>query len=156
MSTLGRAARLIDRTGLGRVLRRLGTWRGALVLTYHRMYRPGASPHAEPRLWSATQEELDAQLSLLAREFDVVPARELGEGITSARGRVVVLTFDDGFRDNWELALPVLRSRGVPATFFLATGFIDDPRLAWWDELAWMVHKARNATMCLARIPREL
>jgi peptidoglycan/xylan/chitin deacetylase (PgdA/CDA1 family) len=56
-----------------------------------------------------------------------------------------MVTFDDGYRDNHELALPLLRRHGVPATFFLATGFIDDPKVAWWDEISWMVRTATAA-----------
>jgi peptidoglycan/xylan/chitin deacetylase (PgdA/CDA1 family) len=57
------------------------------------------------------------------------------------------LTFDDGYRDNFELAYPLLREHGLSATFFLATGFLDSPHVAWWDELAWMVRRARVGTL---------
>ena len=52
------------------------------------------------------------------------------------------MTFDDGYRDNYELALPILRKYEVPTTFFLATGFLDHPGVPWWDELAWMVKRS--------------
>ena len=132
-----RAAALLERTRLGRLARRLPLWRGVLVLNYHRMGDVTATP-LDPGLFSATADELDAQLELLARNFEIVPPSDLVER-PDARGRRVLITFDDGYRDNHELALPVLRRRGVVATFFVVSGFIDRPRLGWWDEIAWMV-----------------
>jgi peptidoglycan/xylan/chitin deacetylase (PgdA/CDA1 family) len=69
---------------------------------------------------------------------DIEAARQGGKA-----GRRVLITFDDGYRDNFEVAYPLLREHGLTATFFLATGFIDEPRIAWWDELAWMVRGSR-------------
>lgn len=120
-----------------RWLMRLPLWRGALVLGYHRILEDAADTAFDPGVVSATPETLDAQLRLITRYFEVVSPDAL-EGDGSA-GRRVVLTFDDGYRDNYELAFPVLRRNGVPATFFLATGFLDRPRVPWWDELAWIV-----------------
>jgi lipopolysaccharide exporter len=139
--TVGRAERVadcIERSGLGAVLSRVPTWRGVLVLCYHRIGRPGPGVH-DPRLWSATQEDFDAQLQFLSRNVEVVSGDELAAALEEPRGRHVALTFDDGYRDNYELAYPVLRAHGLPAVFFLATGFMDRPHVAWWDEIAWMV-----------------
>jgi len=140
---VGRAeqlARCIERSGVGAVLSRVPAWRGVLVLCYHRIGRPGPGVN-DPRLWSATQEEFDGQLQFLARHVQVVSGDELATALEEPRGRHVALTFDDGYRDNYELAYPVLRANGLPAVFFVATGFIDRPHVAWWDEIAWMVRE---------------
>jgi peptidoglycan/xylan/chitin deacetylase (PgdA/CDA1 family) len=47
----------------------------------------------------------------------------------------VCLTFDDGYRDNYEVAFPVLRRHGAPAAIFLATGLIDQTSPMWWHPL---------------------
>ena len=57
------------------------------------------------------------------------------------RGRRVLITFDDGYRDAHTLVFPLLRAHGLTATFFLATGFLDRPRLPWWDEIAWLARQ---------------
>lgn len=46
----------------------------------------------------------------------------------------VVITFDDGYRDNKEVAAVELRKRGLTACFFIITGFIGTNRVPWWDE----------------------
>jgi len=137
-----RVAAMLDVAWLRPLLRRMPSWRGVLVLNYHRVGAWADSPF-DHALWSATAEGFDAQLRLLARETDVVAPADVAELGRRGHGRHVLITFDDGYRDNWEIALPLLRAHGLTATFFLATGFLDRPHVAWWDEIAWM---ARNAT----------
>ena len=110
------------------------------MLAYHRIGDGSRSPF-ERGLWSGTADMLDEQLRLLTRSFDLVPPAEVEDAL-SGRGRRVLLTFDDGYRDNFEQAFPVLRAHSAPAVFFVATGFVDRPRVPWWDELAWMVRSS--------------
>jgi peptidoglycan/xylan/chitin deacetylase (PgdA/CDA1 family) len=56
-----------------------------------------------------------------------------------AKGHFAVVTFDDGYRDNYELAWPVLRDLQVPAIFFVSPALIDERRLGWWDVIAYLV-----------------
>jgi lipopolysaccharide exporter len=130
-------ARAMAWSGVSAALARAPAWRGVLVLGYHRIGRPCHGVRDE-RLWSATEDELDRQLRHLARHVDVVAGDDLAAALEAPRGRHVAVTFDDGYRDNYELAYPLLRAHGLPATFFVATGFLDRPRVAWWDEIAWM------------------
>jgi peptidoglycan/xylan/chitin deacetylase (PgdA/CDA1 family) len=132
--SLGRAARTLA----GRVLKRVDAWRGVLVMNHHRIGDAHSSPF-DRSLWSSTAESFDGQVRFLARDVDVILPSELDDALKRRRGRHVMLTFDDGYRDNYEVAYPILRSHGVPASFFVATGFLDRPRPAWWDEIAWMV-----------------
>lgn len=67
------------------------------------------------------------QFEVLAEVFKVLP---LDEAIVRLRNgtlppRAISITFDDGYRDNYELALPLLRRNGLTATVFVATGFLD-------------------------------
>lgn len=71
------------------------------------------------------------QMEMLASLFHVLP---LGDAVTRLRegtlpARVACVTFDDGYADNYEIALPILERFGVPATFFVATGFLDGGRM---------------------------
>ena len=78
----------------------------------------------------------------------------VGEGLARlARGeggRQVAFSFDDGYADNVERALPLLARHGARATFFLTAGLMDERRAPWWDELAWVLERARTR---VARVP---
>ncbi len=140
MDKLQLVARLIDRLG-GAHVEKLAGWSGVLALNYHRIGDAIGSPF-DHELYSATREAFAEQMAFLARHFDVVAPEELAGLAAAPKGRHVLVTFDDGYRDNFELAFPVLRALGVRATFFVTTGFLDDRVLAWWDEIAWMVRRS--------------
>lgn len=118
-------------------MRRVGAWRGLLVLNYHRIGDANASP-LDPNLFSASVEAFEQQVDDLAREADVIALADAPAALRARRGRRVLITFDDGYRDAFEVAFPVLRRAGLPAAFFIVTDFLDAPRVSWWDELAWM------------------
>jgi peptidoglycan/xylan/chitin deacetylase (PgdA/CDA1 family) len=56
----------------------------------------------------------------------------------------VLVTFDDGYRDNVDVALPILQRYGVRAVFFIATHYVGGRRLYWWDRISWIVKHARR------------
>jgi peptidoglycan/xylan/chitin deacetylase (PgdA/CDA1 family) len=148
-SRRARAAELLRRTRLETLLRRAGAWSGLLVLNYHRIGDPARSP-LDRDLFSASPQAFAAQVEFLAAHCEPIGLAEVPAALGVRRGRRVLITFDDGYRDNHDVAFPVLRRHGVAATFFLATGFLDRPRLSWWDELAWLGAGAGAAARCKA------
>jgi len=140
-------ARTLEKTGLGRLLSQsMGRWNGLVVFNYHRLGNPADSPF-DRALFSAGQEEFEQQVRFLKKNYDVLHVADLDQAL-SRRGRSVMLTFDDGYRDNYELAFPVLKQCQIPATFFITSGFIDETPVAWWDEIAWMVrHSPENGSL---------
>src|SRR4051812_16586486 len=110
---------------------------GAILMFHHvRPWRERA--FAPNRLLEITPAFLDRTLRLV-REMgfdlvgpDEVPARLAGRG----GGRpFALLTFDDGYRDNAEYALPVLRRHQAPSTLFVTTDFAEGRGRLWWLEL---------------------
>jgi peptidoglycan/xylan/chitin deacetylase (PgdA/CDA1 family) len=53
--------------------------------------------------------------------------------------RVAVITFDDGYKDNYTNAFPILKKYKIPATIFLTTGHIETDKLFWWDKLGYIL-----------------
>jgi peptidoglycan/xylan/chitin deacetylase (PgdA/CDA1 family) len=86
---------------------------------------------------------------------ELAEVQELVEHPERMRHCRVLVTLDDGYRDNYDVALPILRARGINATFFLATGFVGTNRVPWWDQLAYLVRRTEKRTLRL-RYPREL
>lgn len=143
MNRVTLAAQALRRTQSGRLLRRLPAWSGVLVLNYHRIGDPRQSPFFRD-VFSATPDHFDRQLAFLARNADVISGNDLALTLTRRRGRHILITFDDGYRDNYEIAYPLLRRHGLSAVFFLCTSFLDGQGPAWWDEIAWMLRSSQR------------
>lgn len=94
-----------------------------VIFTYHRVL-----PMADPLLpGEPTREHLRRHAQFMARYLNVMP---LAEGVErlfdgSLPARAACITFDDGYRNNYELAAPILDEHGLTATFFIATGAVD-------------------------------
>jgi peptidoglycan/xylan/chitin deacetylase (PgdA/CDA1 family) len=138
------AALLVEKSGLGAAIRTFRSWQGILALCYHRV---GDNPSAwrDRSVWSTTTAGFKGQIQFLKKHFDVIGPDDLPAIVSRRRGRYVLITFDDGYRDNYTEAFPILRSLGVGATFFVTTGFLDNPTISPWDEIAWMVRSCRSS-----------
>jgi peptidoglycan/xylan/chitin deacetylase (PgdA/CDA1 family) len=121
-------------------------WTGVLALNYHRIGDGGRSLF-DRGLWSADADGFDQQVRWLKAHADLVTPADLPNLLARRRSRAVLITFDDGYLDNFEAAFPILKYHRVPATFFVTSGFLDDARLSWWDEIAWMVRVSPNASI---------
>jgi peptidoglycan/xylan/chitin deacetylase (PgdA/CDA1 family) len=107
--------------------------RGPTILLYHRIAEDGDDPFG----LCVSPAHFAAQLDLLAADYEPVSLGELVARVQAgeATRREVAITFDDGYRDNLELALPLLQGRGIPATFFISSGQVLSGRAFWWDQL---------------------
>jgi peptidoglycan/xylan/chitin deacetylase (PgdA/CDA1 family) len=95
-----------------------------------------------PRITPAT---LDRVLSQLGRYYNFVSlddAVAMLAGDQPSRDNSIVITFDDGYRNNVTEALPILRKYDIPATFFVATGFVETGRSYWIDRLDFALQAA--------------
>jgi peptidoglycan/xylan/chitin deacetylase (PgdA/CDA1 family) len=151
------AARVSSRLGILRTLQRLRANHGLLVLAHHRIGNPRDSPFSAD-LFTATPEGLAEQVRLLSRWARIVSLDEV-EALQVSRKRpreaLVLLTFDDVYRDNYDHAFPILQAAGAPAVFFVPTGLIGTGYVPWWDRIAYAVKNA-NRESCRLRHPVEL
>ncbi len=107
-----------------------------LVLRYHRIGHHGLGVPAE---------EFEAQLRFLASRCHVMAAGEMAAALaegTPLRPNAVAITFDDGYEDNCSAALPILKSNGLKATFFVTAGWIGTEKVLWWDRLHDYIRQA--------------
>lgn len=124
--------------------------RGRLtILIYHRVLQ-GHDPMRPKEVDAGTFEW---QMKLMADRFNVLPLSDacacLEEGTLPARAACI--TFDDGYADNIEVAVPILKRWGLVATFFIATGFVNGGRM-WNDTVIEMVRRARLPELDLSEL----
>jgi len=127
-------------SGVGPLLassrRRAGTW---TVLTYHRIgvAPPGGGEAEGPDLVSPAR--FRAQIRWLRRHYEVLP---VGEAFERMRGGgaparpLASITFDDGYRDNVDVALPILRAEGCRATLYVTVEAVREGLPPWTHRLA--------------------
>jgi len=105
---------------------------GTLILCYHRVAEGVEDPFflcVSPGNFAAHLEEISR-----ARE----PSTLADVSVPSRRPRVVV-TLDDGYRDNLTNALPIAESKGVPITVFVTSGILGNHKGLWWDRLGTLL-----------------
>jgi peptidoglycan/xylan/chitin deacetylase (PgdA/CDA1 family) len=122
----------------------------AVVLMYHGVSGgdiiPGRSQDHVP------VEVFRRQMAYLAAHRNVVPLRTLIQWLRDGREipeYTVAISFDDGYRNNFVQAYPILRHYHLPATIFLVTGFIDTDQALWPDRLAYAIHHATCSELSL-------
>lgn len=130
--------RLLFALGIARAMHR---WRNRHVLTalmFHRVLPPEdpRAPGANPT-YTITRQEFAACLDLFRRWYSIVDLAAVERAAAGAPlpPCPMLITFDDGWRDNLEYALPELRARGLPALLFVATDFIGDARGFWQERV---------------------
>lgn len=114
----------------------------AYVLMYHRV----DEPEYDPWQLAVSPAHFEQQLQVLRQHWNPISLAELSQAIAtrSVPDRSVVLTFDDGYIDNFEQAKPLLEKYNVPATFFIATQNCERQTLFWWDELQQIIFETET------------
>jgi peptidoglycan/xylan/chitin deacetylase (PgdA/CDA1 family) len=148
-------ARGLQGTGLLALFERAVAARGPalVVLTYHRVAEPRTDRFYTPVI-SATPDRFYEQTKWLRENVhlltlaDVIAQLESGSP-WSRPG--VLLTFDDGYRDNFDVAVPILREFQVPAAFFISTNFVESPAIPWWDQVAYVLKETQARRLALER-----
>lgn len=100
-----------------------------VILLYHRV----CNLSDDPFQLAVSPENFSAQLRYLKENWRLI---RLADAFQQRDEPAVAITFDDGYADNLLYALPILEACGVPATFFITTGYLDTDDGYWWDELA--------------------
>jgi len=123
------------------------------VLAYHRIAEANAASASAPGVVSASPQGFARQMDHVRQWYTPIDLDRLADFVVDGRRlppRPVLITFDDGYRDNYEIALPILEERGLPAVLFVATGLVGTTRMAWWDRV-W--HAVRMTRLPRATLP---
>ena len=131
--------------GTGLWARRLRAWaarRETIILVYHRVLRQWewGLDYSQPGM-VVTAETFERQIQFLRRHFEIVSLDSMSADADmreSGGWPRCVITFDDGWRDNYEVAFPILRKHMIPATIFLTTNFVGTDRTFWHTDLMYL------------------
>ncbi|MFW8600785.1 polysaccharide deacetylase family protein [Desulfobacterota bacterium M19] len=101
---------------------------------------------------------LRLHLSYLKNYFSLISLAELVRRLQTGEdiSRCAVLTFDDGWRDNYLYAFPILQKFNVPATIFLTSGFIGTVQRFWPEEIGWAVLSVYRGIVDISLLPDPL
>lgn len=125
---------MISELGLPRLLHRTLLQDQVSIVVYHAVTRTPLKVHN----WCFVDESsFRSQMRYLKKHFEVI---SLSEGVEQMRnGRIrrptVVITFDDGFQNNYDVAFPILHEAGLPATIFLTTALVNTDDTVWFCRL---------------------
>jgi peptidoglycan/xylan/chitin deacetylase (PgdA/CDA1 family) len=121
---------------MGFLLFRLGLYRlffrhRAVVALFHRV-----DDRLKGDPLTCTVEEFAGYCRFFKKYFEVIDLPTLLDRLERKQdiSRTLVITFDDGYRDNYEFAARELRRLGLPACFFVTTDFVESSTVPWWDE----------------------
>jgi len=131
----------------GMISAALRVWRrrGFRVLMYHHVlaeedrFLPGIS-----------RKIFSRQINYLRRAYRIMDLGEMVKLLRAGRSlpaRSLALTFDDGYEDFYDQAFPLLKSLRIPATVFVAAGFIDTDLVPWTDELRTLFRKTAQRSL---------
>lgn len=147
-------ARLLEHTGsLATILKLRARYPTPwlTVLTYHRFPSRGGVDPFDDGVVDVTAERFEQQVAYLKRNFTVVGVPEL---CAFAEGRPlppnpVAISFDDGYLGCYETALPILKRLDCKAIFFVVTARLEEPRIHWWDRIAYVLKASPRASLHL-------
>jgi peptidoglycan/xylan/chitin deacetylase (PgdA/CDA1 family) len=111
------------------------------VLAYNRIAEIESPRYAyyKPNV-SATPEMFAKQMKYVSEHFNVITLETLNAHIQNGNllpQNSLLITFDDGYLDNYQHAFPVLRAYNLPAVMFLVTSRMTNPSPLWWDDIAY-------------------
>lgn len=127
--------------------------RQPLVVLYHGVTTNEHPEGSENYRWkhiplTAFREQID----WLAQHFHIVSLAKIERLVREdapPKEPLCAITFDDGYRNNFINAFPVLREKKVPATFFVTTGFVDTKSPLWPDRLEFAINKTQSASLAV-------
>ena len=148
------AAKFLCNTGIDRVFRSSGV---PVVLAYHRVVEDfvASSAISSPSMLVSLQM-LEKHLDWIGRRYRFVDLDELGARLEAGDlsvGSLAALTFDDGYRDFYELALTLLQRKGIPAAIFVVTDYVGTSRVPIHDKLYLLLKRRRRALPHLVSVP---
>jgi hypothetical protein len=153
LSFIGKS--VLYHSGALALLRMLAGRPRAVILRYHSV----SEAHDRTELYldhslTVSSQVFERQMRFVTRHYTAVPLAELVDRLRQGQAlpkKAVAVTFDDGYRDNYTRAFPILRRYHVPATFYLTTGCIENRQILWTAYLRYILTVTEVAELRLTQ-----
>jgi peptidoglycan/xylan/chitin deacetylase (PgdA/CDA1 family) len=129
----------------------------ALVVPFYHMVNDAHVPHVSHLYRFRSVAEFTADVEFFARHFQPVTLGDIVDALDGKRllpKACVHLTFDDGFREMYDVVAPILQRAGIPATFFLNTAFLDEGGLAHYNALSVLLDEVQRRRLSSTTMTR--
>jgi len=129
-----------------------------IIFNYHRIKSdtPGVTSDFDDGVYNLNADMFYRQMKWMKQHTRIVSEADLiGDAAKSLNTNkkltrpLVAITFDDGYRDNYDIAYPILKSLQIPAFFFICTEMIWERQLRWWDILAYLIKKCEKPSIVI-------
>ena len=113
---------------------------GIYVFNYHRIGDSRLTDF-DRDIFSCSQDVFDQQLKVIKKHFTVANTADVARLLKTKTldKRYALISFDDGYLDNYTLAYPTLRENQMSGIFFVPTALISGTDIPWWDEMAFIL-----------------
>lgn len=119
------------------------------IVTYHRLGDPAQNARdLDETVVDATKADFERQVDLLMRRFTLLGTEDLRMHFLEKRPlpkNPALITFDDGYRECHDIALPILKRAGAKAIFFISTDHVTDRKAFWWDRTNYLVKRSTKS-----------
>jgi peptidoglycan/xylan/chitin deacetylase (PgdA/CDA1 family) len=122
------------------------------IIAYHRVSEVDDYPWS---LTPVTPKEFEQEIRYLSHKYHIISLDDLvtySDKLKTLPPKTAVVTFDDGYKDTYRNAYPILKKYRIPATVFLTTGHIGTGKLFWWDKVGYVIWKTESNTIDLGEL----
>jgi peptidoglycan/xylan/chitin deacetylase (PgdA/CDA1 family) len=142
-------ANFLNKSGSLKLVKRLVST-NLIIFNYHRIYSQPLLTQYNEGVFAHSEDVFLAQMKWIKNNFNILSEDELInilDGKVTLTGRNAMITFDDGYIDNFELAFPILQYMQIPATFFIPCNQIEGITLPWWDQVSYLLKTSKKETI---------
>jgi len=120
-----------------------------IVLCYHRVLSELDKTSFIPSMINATPKVFEEEINYLKNNFNIISPEEILHSRKLSK-KSLLITFDDGYKDNYINAFPILKKYNIPSLIFLTADFIDNHNgLMWVDKLAYVIDKTKQGSITI-------
>jgi len=113
-----------------------------MILNYHRMKTPNKKIMFDDGVYGPDADRFQVEMEWLKKETRIISEEELIDVLYHKKKfntLCSMVTLDDGYVDNYDIAFPILKKLSIPAIYFIPTKNINERSLGWWDIVAYLV-----------------